>query len=366
MQNRIIKLLCLSLITILFTAGCGKNDKTADIPPLVKTQKISAADNLNTAKYAGTVHGRYETNLSFQVSGKILRRNVQIGDTVHAGDVLMLIDSKDIIQQVNQSEAAVEAAHSKLSLAQANYNRYKQLYSQDAVSKAALDQYQTSYEAALADYQQTIAQAYQEHNALSYTNLRANANGVISAVKAEAGQVISAGQTVLTLVQNNELEVQINVPENDIQNMPVGKHVKVSFWALNNSIIDGIVREVSPIADPVARTYLIKIALSNPPKGLKLGMTASVLNSTAENTLGQSSYILPLSAIYQTGKKPQVWIVNKTNNTVSLKNISVTAFDNNNVKASGLADGDVVVTAGVQKLHEGQKIRLDNASGDTV
>ncbi|WP_196591103.1 efflux RND transporter periplasmic adaptor subunit [Pectinatus frisingensis] len=362
MQNRFLKILCLSIIAVVFVAGCGKKEE-ATPPPLVRTQQISTKNNIDGFTYAGSVHGRYETNLSFQVSGKILRRNVQTGDRVHAGDTLMVMDNKDIIQQVNQSNAKVEAASSELNLAAANLKRYQQLYAQDAVPQAQLDQYQTSYDSASAAYQQAEAQSSQEHNALSYTDLTADTDGVISAINAEAGQVVSAGQTVLTLVQTNELEVDVNIPENHIDDVSEGKKVTVSFWALNNSSVNGIVREISPIADATARTYLIKISLPDPPAGLKLGMTASVICLPSDNS-DKTSYILPLSAIYQTGDTPEVWLVDK-DDKVSLQKVQVADFDENHVKVSGLNEGDMVVTAGVQKLREGQKVRTnDDAVGD--
>lgn len=359
MKSCVIKFLCLGLITVLLIAGCGKKEEPASTAPLVKTQKIAADNDTDSATYAGSVHGRYETNLSFQVGGKILQRAVQAGDFVHAGDVLMTIDSKDIVQQVNQSEAQTEAAYAELQLAKANLTRYQQLYAQDAIPQASLDQYQTAYDSALSAYQQATAHTLQDRNSLSYTNLTANADGVISTINAEAGQVVTAGQTVMTLVQTNELEVEINVPENDIKSLSQGMHVTVSFWALADSTVDGIIREISPMADPTARTYRVRISLPQPPAELKLGMTASVLCSST--SADQNTYLLPLSAIYQTGDTPEVWIV-ADDNTVALKEVQVSTFDENHVKVSGLDKGDVVVTAGVQKLRDGQKVRLDDST----
>ncbi|WP_196603222.1 efflux RND transporter periplasmic adaptor subunit [Pectinatus haikarae] len=359
MNIRIIKFLCLGLAAIFLTIGCGKKEAPAAIAPLVKTQKIDAASDSLSNTYAGSVHGRYETNLSFQVGGKILQRTVQAGDRVHVGDILMTLDSKDIVQQVNQSEAKAEAAYAELQLAKANLSRYNQLFAQNAVPKASLDQYQTTYNSALAGYQQATAQTFQDRNSLSYTNLTADADGVISAIDAEAGQVISAGQTVLTLVQTNELEVEINVPENSIGELAVNAHALVSFWALPDSSVDGTIREISPVADPTARTYRVRISLPQPPDNLKLGMTAGVVCTLSDTA--SSTYILPLSAIYQTGNNPEVWIVSE-DKTVSLKQVQVFSFDENHVKVLGLNNGDIVVTAGVQKLRDGETVRLDDSN----
>ncbi len=347
----------------MLAVGCGKSAEKESPLPLVKYERAALGGSGVEGSYAGTVHGRYETNMSFQVGGQILNRNVQQGQLVRAGDTLMVIDAKDVVQKANQGDAQVEAARAQLSLAQSNLNRYSQLYDEQAVSAAVRDQYQTAYDAAFASYQQALAGAAQGHNALSYTNLVAGADGVISAVNAEAGQVVAAGQTVLTLVQTDELEVEIQVPENHLADVPLGKQVAISFWALaDKTATQGVVREVSPMADATARTYKVRISLSQPPAGMQLGMTASVACSESAGSIAPDSTLLPLSAIYQTGDEPQVWVVDEDDHTVALRSVVVEAFGDNQVKVTGLSAGDIVVTAGVHKLREGQQVRL--SAGD--
>lgn len=356
-----------SLIAVLVTlcmmltlAGCGQKQEEAKAP-LVRTIQAGGGNGASEGKYAGTVRGRYETNMSFQVGGQIIARNVQAGTRVNAGDVLMVIDAKDVVQKANQGDAAVSQARAQLDLAQKNLSRYSELYNESAVSASVLDQYQANYDAAFASYQNALAQAAQGHNAVGYTNLTAGAPGVVSAVNAEEGQVVAAGQTVLTLVQTDELEIEINVPENQLASVPVGKQVTVSFWALPDQVT-GTVREVSPMADNAARTYKVRVSVPNPPEGMELGMTASV--DVSEENAGDG-VVLPLSAIYQQGDTPQVWIVND-DNTVSLKAVEVEQFDSNNVRVHGIPSGSVVVTAGVHRLTEGQEVRTDDsgAAGD--
>ena len=223
------------------------------------------------------------------------------------------------------------------------------------MSAAALDQYQTAYDQAAAQYQQAAALQQAQENQLSYTNLTADADGVVSALSGEVGQVVAAGQTVLTLVHSGELEVQIDVPENKLAEFPVGQAVTLSFWALPGQTAQGTVREVSPMADAASRTYAVRVAVPSPPEGMQLGMTASVHVSAAD---GSGSYTLPLSALYQTGDAPQVWVVGK-DGTLSLKTVSVEGFGDNTVAVTGLAAGDVVVTAGVHMLREGQTVRTE-------
>ena len=178
---------------------------------------------------------------------------------------------------------------------------------------------------------------------------------MISSISAEEGQVVAAGQTVMTLVQTDELEVEINVPENRLADVPVGKTVQVSFWALPGST-EGTVREVAPMADSAARTYRVRVSVPQPPAGMELGMTASV-NVTGEDA-APAGMKLPLAAIYQTGDTPEVWVVGD-DETVHLTPVSVTQFDADDVLVDGLDAGTIVVTAGVHCLEEGQSVRTE-------
>lgn len=318
-------------------------------PPLVKVQKIEFSDAAQVDKFSGVVRGRYETNLSFQVGGKIISRNVQTGSVVRAGDVLMTLDPKDLASQAQNAQAQVASARAQLQLAQANLERYTQLFNSEAIAAAILDQYKTQYDAAFANYNAAVAQAQQTQNALEYTTLTANADGVISEISAEIGQVVAAGQTVLTLVQTNNFEVAVDIPENKISSVYIGQPVSITFWAIGD-VISGSVREISPVANSASRTFTVKISLPE-IQNVLLGMTANVLfrANTAQ------VIVLPLSAIHQTGHDAQVWIV--ADGKVSLKKIKVAAFADNAVQVQGLYSGDVVVVAGGQKLRDGQSVR---------
>ncbi len=354
MGLEILKRFCILMImTALLMSGCSEKKVEPPLPPLVKTVSASQTPNFISDTYPGVVKGRYESNLAFQTGGRIISRDVQKGSYVYAGEVLMTIDSRDAVQQLNVGTAQVELYQSQVNLAKSNLERYAALYKENAIAAATLDQYQAAYDNAVASYNAAVAQAEQSRNVLNYTQLTSNADGIISAVNAEAGQVVSAGQTVLTLVQTGELEVEIDVPENHLKNISVGKNADVTFWAVNGSS-QGVVREIAPMADETARTYRIRLSLRNPPPNIQLGMTAEVILNSADSLA--NAVILPLSAIYQTGDNAQVWIVTKENK-VALKNVKVENFSGNEVLVRGLSTQDKVVTAGIQKLHEGQEVR---------
>ena len=194
-------------------------------------------------------------------------------------------------------------------------------------------------------------------NSLGYTNLTADSDGIISAINAEAGQIVAAGQTICTLTQTAELEVSIDVPENRLSEVEIGSEVTVDFWAVNGRFT-GIVRELSPIADSATRTFNAKISLPNPPANLQLGMTASV--QTFDSKISDGSVEIPIASIFQTESTPQVWIVES--NRVSKKSIEVISLSEKFARVKGLNPGSIIVTAGVHKLVDGQSIRLEGES----
>lgn len=335
-------------------AGCAKAPAPSVEPPLVRTQTVKMGGTGQSASYAGEVRGRYESQLAFQVGGKILKRHVDLGTVVKPGDALMEIDAKDIAQTVNISSAQVYSAEAQLQLAGNNLNRYRQLYEQNAISRAQYDQYRTAYDAAVAAVRQSSAQYAQGVNQLGYSTLYADSAGVIAAVQAEAGQVVSAGQTVLTLVRDGEQEIEISIPENRLEELRQARQIRVTFWALPGVSGGGTVREISPVADKISRTYKVRISLVNPPPEIKLGMTATV---TVDHPGSQPVAFIPLPAVYQTDSTPSVWVVQ--NGTVTLKPVKTGLFADNQVQVlEGLQDGDIIITAGVHKLMEGQKVRI--------
>ncbi len=322
-------------------------------PPLVKTLKISASNKDSEYVYAGEVHSRYESQLAFQVGGKIAKKYVEVGDKVKQGTVLMELDSRDLEQAVNNYAASVSSEESKYNLAEDNLKRFEQLYQAGAVSQADYDNCVNTANTAKAALDQANALYAQGMNQLGYCKLRAGKPGIIGSISAEEGQVVTAGLKMVTLVQNNELEVAINVPENRIDQLKNAKEIKVGFWALPDIKVKGALRAVSPVANDASRTYGVRISLIDPPPSIQIGMSSNV--SISQNNSSAKIW-LPVAAVYQKASSPLVWIVKE--NTVSLKNITIDDFNGDYVAVSdSLCEGDVVVTAGVNSLREGQEVR---------
>jgi len=325
---------------------------------MVRTTIVGNAGMTQAYTYSGEVRGRFESQLAFQVNGKIIKRNVQLGSTIHTGDVLMEIDSRDLQQAVNNNSAQVSSAESQRKLAENNLNRYRQLLESGAISRAQYDQYASSYEVAAAGVQQAAAQYSQGANQLEYSLLRADKSGVVTNITAEMGQVVSAGQIVVTVVQDGEQEVEISVPENRIAELRKAAQMKVTFWALPNVTLQGSLREIAPMADQATRTFKVRISLINPLPEIKLGMTASV---TLTDSTAQVALTIPLAAVYQDTTGAKVWVVK--DDVLTLRSIQTGNLGNGTIQVvSGLQQGERIVTAGVHKLKEGQKVKVGGDS----
>lgn len=325
------------------------------IIPMVRTITVGQTTMDESNVYPGQVMGRYESRLSFQVGGKIVNRFVNLGDKVSAGQILMTLDPKDVNQAVEASNAQLASAIANQRLAAENARRFNTLYASGAVSAASRDQYNTQLDAANAALRQAQAQANANNNQLEYTNLRSDVDGVVAAVSGEIGMVTAAGTPMVTVVKNGEREVQISVPENALGTIAIGDNADVSFWALPNKSCSGTIREIAPMADPLTKTYNVRVSINDMPSEACLGMTAKV--SFNKEAVGESQFIIPGAAVYQTNDNPSVWIVRDKH--AQLVPIEIGGYNGNNVIVkSGLSKGDVVITAGIAKLVPNQEVRL--------
>ncbi len=349
-----LALLFAALIMGLMLRSEARQGTETENVPLVRVQPVNLAGEGQTYTYSGTVKGRYETNLAFQAGGKIISRNVNLGSLVKAGDLLMRIDPVDIQRGVESSEAQAMAAESQYRLAKDNLERSERLRQEGLISQADYDRAKTAYDGALAQIRQAKAQAANSQSMLDYCNLSADHAGVVAGIYAEIGQVVGAGQPVVTIVRDSEKEIEINVPENRIEEIRHGLALRVKFWALPNIAVTGRIRQIAPMADPVSRTYSVRISLLNPSPEIKLGMTASVLVADPSEA---GTVCIPLAAVYQTTQTPAVWVVK--DGKIALRMIRIGEFGTDQVQVlGGLNQGELVVTAGVHKLREGQTVRI--------
>ncbi|WP_208277508.1 efflux RND transporter periplasmic adaptor subunit [Massilia oculi] len=305
-------------------------------------------------EFSGDVRPRYESQLGFRVGGKIVERKVDVGATVKRGDVLMRLDPQDLRLAESQARATLRAAETERDLARADYKRHVDLRAQNFVSQAVLDTKQSALKAAQANVDAARAGLRGQANQSNYTNLAADADGVVTAIEAEVGQVVQPGSPVVRVARTVEKEVVIGIPEDKVGQLRAASDVTVRLWANEAVAIPGKIREVSPVADPATRTYTVKVAIPENAE-VRLGMTATVELATGGN--GAAGLRLPLSALVQHKGASSVWIVE--NGAVKLVPVQVVGQVRNDVLVTGqVAAGQNVVTAGVNLLKNGQKVRI--------
>lgn len=346
------------VLTLAVLAGCSPAAPVAEPARPVRVMTVAPSSGAALAEFAGEVRPRIETRAGFQVAGRIAQRRVEVGQTVKAGAVLAQIDPQDYRLAAEAAQAALTAAQADRDQQRADYKRFQDLRAQGFISQADLDRRKAALDAAEARWAQASANRQSSGNQADYASLRAPHDAVVTGIDAEVGQVVSAGQPVVRLARQGEKEVATAIPEQQLALVRTGAPVVVRLWA-GGPEIAGRVREVAPVADPATRTYPARVSLIDPPPGVALGMTASVQFAAPV----RAAILLPLQAVLVEGSAPQVWVFDAASSTVTRRAIKLGGVSGNQiVVADGLKGGDVVVTAGVHLLQEGQKVRLLDAA----
>lgn len=342
------------MASLMVLTACSRQvEKVEEIRP-VRAMTVAAENAEIAAEFAGEVRPRIESKLGFRVGGKIIARKVDLGTEVRRGQVLMQLDPQDLGLAQAQARAGLSAAESSRDLARTELKRYQDLREKNFVGAAVLDGKEGAYKAAQANYEQAVAAFKNQSNQAGYTTLVADVDGVVTAIDAEAGQVVAAGVPVLRIAQAGEMDVVIGIPEDKVGSIRKMKDIRVRMWANPTESITAKLRELSPIADPVTRTYTAKLALPLTAKDIRLGMTAVVTFVTKNPN---AMIKLPMTALFQDKNVTSVWIVD--NGTVKLVPVQLADSSGSDVLlASGVSIGQTVVTAGVNLLKPGQKVSI--------
>lgn len=350
-----MKRAAIALSTLLLVAGCAKEHPVSEVIRPVRTLTVAAERADLLAEFSGDVRPRYESRLGFRIGGKISRRLVDVGALVKKGQVLAQLDPQDLKLAEAAARSNVAAASSQYELAKADLARYRDLRAKNFISQAELDRRQSTHDSTLAQLNAVRAQSSIQDNQADYTALRADADGVITAVEAEAGQVVSSGQTVFRLAQTAEKEIAIGVPEDKVEAIRAAPRVEVSLWAAPGRASGGRIREIAPAADPATRTYAVRVSVAEPPAAMRWGMTANVRFSAQTPV---PLIRVPLSALLRQGEQTVVWVLDPKSSTVQSVPVTVAGPNGNDALLSnGLAPGQVIVTAGAHLLQTGQKVK---------
>ena len=301
----------------------------------------------------GEVRARHELDLAFRVGGKLQGRLVDVGSEIHAGQTLAQLDPQDLQLTTQAAQAQLAAAESEFTTALAERNRYADLLERRFVSQAAFDQRQHALNAALARRDQAQAQRGLAGNQAAYSTLKSDFPGVVSAVLADAGQVVAPGQPVLRLARSGDREVVVAVPESQIETLRQANQFIVKLWVDRNTPIQGELRELGAVADAQTRSYPARIRLIDPPPSLRLGMTAQV--SVGKKTPGKGIRV-PLAAVSSDAQQHFVWMVK--DGKLERRQVDLAAFrEDGAILAGGLQAGDTVVMSGIHQLTAGQQVK---------
>jgi multidrug efflux system membrane fusion protein len=344
----------LFLMLSVLAIGCSK---PADPPEPIRPVKVTIIHTQASAAnltLAGEVQPRYESPLAFRVSGKVTERRVNLGDAVKQGQVLARLEPTDLQLAAQSDAAAVSGARTDLALAEAELTRYRSLRDKGFISAAVLDQKQATSDSARARLRAAESSHAEKGRQVGYTTLFADSDGVITWLDLNVGQVVAAGQSLLRIARAGEREIEVHVPETLLSRFRAAREFRVALNAQPNKSFSGMLRELAAAADPETRTYAGRISVTNAGEAMSLGMSTTVYDVPDPSAVIR----LPLSALISRDGKPTVWKLDAASSMVHATSIETGAIDGNDiVVASGLSQGDIVVTAGANLLREAQKVR---------
>jgi multidrug efflux system membrane fusion protein len=345
-----------AIAMVALVLGCSKPDVAPEPVRAVKVITVGASDMQSSQEFSGEVRPRSESRLGFRVGGKIVRRQAEIGQHVKAGTVLAQLDPQDYRLAADAARAQVAAASTNRDLAAADHQRFVTLRQQNFISGAELERRESVLKAAQAQLEQAQAQLSAQGNQARYTDLIADVSGVVTAVEAEPGQVVQPGTPVVRIAADGPRDVLFSVPEDKVVALRPGSEVAVRVWA-SGSQLAGKIREVAASADPVTRTYPVKVSLqgaTQPPLGATVAVVPRVLGHA-----GSPVIKIPTSALRQEGRGSAVWVLDRSTMTLKSQPVQVATADGNDaVIGAGLQPGMVIVSAGVHVLAPGQKVTV--------
>jgi len=353
-----MKRLGLLSISVLL-AACSKSEPPPEPVRPVLSIKVQALNEETLGRFAGSIQARYESNTGFRVGGRIASRNVDVGTEVQKGTLLATLDPSDQQNQLRSAQGDLAKVQAQLINAQANARRQQALFDRGVGAQAQLDIAITDLKTTQASLDQARAAVDQSKDQLGYTELRADHKAVVTAWNAEAGQVVTAGQQVVTLAQPDIKEAVIDLPDTLVDQIPADVVFLVAGQLDPSINTTATIREIEPQAQSATRTRRARLTLASTPEGFRLGTAISVTLSSAIKPRIE----LPATALQEADGKTRIWVVDTSGKTVAPRDVSVISrTDGTVVLADGVKSGERVVSAGVNSLKPGQAVKLDEDS----
>jgi len=351
------------VLALVITSLSACSQETEAQPPQIRPVQVVTVQKGapgQTSTFTGEIQAQEEVSLAFRVSGRMIERSVNVGDTVAAGQIVARLNAQSAQNSLRSARASLSAAESQLVTARNAFSRQDRLLQQGFTTRAFHDEARNALENARSAVDRAEAQVKIAEDNVGYSNLIVDAGGTVTARGAEPGEVVQAGQMIVRLARERGRDGVFDVPPQILRAADPDSVITVSLANDPNVFTSGRVREVSPQADPVTRTFRVRVGLDNAPDAMRLGSTVNGIVKIEND----AEIEIPASALTAVNSSPAVWVVDPQAETVALRNIEVARFGNTNVGVqSGLSVGDIVVTAGIQALHPGQKVRLLGSSG---
>src|SRR3982075_195895 len=350
-----MKRIVLVIAVTLPLAACGKEQpKKVEIRP-VRVITVQHAPSGDTISLTGQIQAKDEINLAFRTAGRLQERNVTVGDPVKPDQVVARIEPQDYRNALRSAEADLASAQAVLANSKGTEGRQSELLSKGFTTHVQYDQAEQQLKTVQAQVESAQAKLQNAKDNLTYTDLKSDVAGLVTAKGAEPGEIVAVGRMILQVAKEGDRYAVFNVPSQLIRQSPKDPEVTVSLSDDPTIVATGHVREVAPQADTATGTYVVKVALNNPPDAMRLGATiVGQVKVQSEPVIE-----LPGTALTQSEGTPAVWVVDPGKKTVSLVPVTISHYDTSSAVVShGLTDGDLVVIAGVQALQPGQEVRL--------
>jgi RND family efflux transporter MFP subunit len=352
----LLRLLAPAGATAVLLTGCERDVETVarEVRP-VRTMTVDKRNGEVPVVLSGRIAAEDEVALAFRISGHVVENNMQLGDRVQPSQIVARLEPHNELNALRTAQAGLAAANALLVRARNQFARQETLVRQGWTSKKAYDEAKQELQAAQSQVETTGAQLKMAQDLVSYTELKADGPGVLTEIGPRAGEVVQAGQMIVRLARDGGRDAVFDAPARLLRSAPRDGEITVSLADDPAVKTTGQVRAVAPQADPVTRTFTIKVGLKAPPDAMRLGATVNgQFHLSADAVIA-----IPSTALVKADREPAVWVVDASNLTVSMRPVDVGRYDPEKVLISGGLDGgEIVVTAGVHALHPGQKIRL--------
>ncbi|WP_426226849.1 efflux RND transporter periplasmic adaptor subunit [Pararhizobium sp. DWP3-4] len=342
-----------SFAALALTSCEGETKPAETVKTTVRAQNAEFVDHRQTVTLTGEIVAHVQTNLSFRVSGQITEWLADVGSHVTAGEVLARIDPSEQKADVEAAEAAVRAAEAQVTQASASFERQKSLLAKNSTTQEAFDQAQTAFQTAQGSLESSKALLGTARDALSYTELKADADGIVTVRNAETGQVVQAAQTMFSVARDGPRDAIFDVYESLLFEKPAEPKIQLALVSDPSVKTEGVISEVSPTIDTTTGTVRVKIAMDTTPDRMTLGAPVTGFASSQPAKL----IILPWTSLSALDGRPAVWVVDGKDGTVSRKPVKVASYETGRVLISeGIAKGETVVIEGAKMLRPGQSV----------